>query len=56
MDRYKTELGIRAIRELEKQRNRLCDDVEISIIKIKICNKEITEIIEILNEELLAKE
>jgi len=53
MDKDKIELGVRAIRELEKQRNRLCVDVEINIVKINTYNKEITELTEILNKELL---
>jgi len=53
MDKDKIKLGIRGIRELEKQRNRLCNDVEICIVKINTYNKEITELTEILNVELL---
>lgn len=56
MDKYKIELGIRAIRELERQRNKLCSDIETGIVKINTYNEEITELTEILNTELLANE
>lgn len=53
MDRDKIELGIRAIRELEEQRNMFCKDIEFCIVKINIHNKEITELIDILNDKLI---
>ena len=56
MDRDKIELGIRAIRELEEQRNMFCKDIEFCIAKINTHNKEITEIMEILNAELIIAE
>lgn len=56
MDKYKIGLGIRAIRELERQRNKLCGDIETCIVKINTYNEEITELTEILNTELLTKE
>ena len=48
-------LGIRGIEDLEHRRDKLNNDVELLIVRIKTMDKEIEELIKILNNELIAR-
>jgi chaperonin cofactor prefoldin len=48
-------LGIRGIEDLEQRRDKLNNDIELWIVRIKTMDKEIKELTKILNNELTKK-
>ena len=55
MDKETIKLDIKGIQELERRRNSLNNDIELSIIRIKTVDKEITQLTKALNDELINK-
>ena len=48
-------LGIRGIEDLEHRRDKLNNDIELWIVRIKTMDKEIEELTKILNNELIVR-
>lgn len=53
MDKEHIQLGMRGIEDLQQRRDKLNNDIEIWMVRIKTMDKEISELTKILNKELI---